>query len=122
GEALLELRNAPVLQLRHAAEVAGATRGIELQAHAVELLADLRRALERRLLRLPDFLEVGIFLLQPVESLLQCRQALARGLVLLLLQRLLLDLELNDPPLETIERLGLGVDLHADARGGLIDQ
>ncbi len=38
------------------------------------------------------------------------------------LQRLLLDLELNDAPLQPIERLGLGVDLHADARRGLVDQ
>ena len=52
----------------------------------------------------------------------QGRQALARGLVLLLLQRLPLDLQLDDAPLELVERLGLGVDLHADARGGLVDQ
>ena len=54
--------------------------------------------------------------------LLERRQALARGLVLFLLQRLLLDLQLDDAPLELVERLGLGVDLHADARRGLIDQ
>ena len=59
---------------------------------------------------------------RPSQRLLQRRQALARGLVLLLLQRLLLDLELDDAPLEPVERLGLGVDLHADARGGLVDQ
>ncbi len=53
-----------------------------------------------------------------------CRVASRRldACVLLLLQRLLLDLELNDAALEAIERLGLGVDLHADARRGLIDQ
>ena len=45
-----------------------------------------------------------------------------RGLVLLLLQRFLLDLELDDAPLEPVERLGLGVDLHADARRRLVDQ
>ena len=32
------------------------------------------------------------------------------------------DAQLNDASLEPIERLGLGIDLHADARGGLIDQ
>ena len=45
-----------------------------------------------------------------------------RGFVGLLLQRFLLDLQLDDAALETVERLGLGVDLHADARGGLVDQ
>ena len=49
-------------------------------------------------------------------------EALERRLVFLLLQRHLLDLQLNDAPLELIQRLGLGVDLHADARRGLIDQ
>ena len=51
------------------------------------------------------------------------RRAGASGcLVLLLLQRLLLDLQLDDAPLELVEHLGLGVDLHADARRGLVDQ
>ncbi len=56
------------------------------------------------------------------EVLLQRGQALLRGLVLLLLQRLLLDLELDDAALELVEHFGLGVDLHADARAGLVDQ
>ena len=41
---------------------------------------------------------------------------------LLLLQRLALDLELDDAALEPVHLLGLGVDLHADARRGLVDQ
>ena len=47
---------------------------------------------------------------------------LLRRVVGFLLQRLALDLELDDAPLEPVHRLGLGVDLHADARGGLVDQ
>jgi hypothetical protein len=43
-------------------------------------------------------------------------------LVLLLLQRLALDLELHDAPVELIERLGLRVDLHAQARRRLVDE
>ena len=60
-----------VLQLRHACQVAGAARLLELQARALEFLADLRRALERGLLGLPDLLEVGVLLLEPGERLLQ---------------------------------------------------
>ena len=120
--ALLKLRDAAVLQLRHAPEIAGAPRGLELDAHALEFLADVRRALQRGLLGLPDLLEIRVFPLERVQRSLERSQALARGLVILLLERLLLDLQLNDAALEPIERLGLGVDLHADARRGLIDQ
>ena len=60
--------------------------------------------------------------LERAQRLLERRQALARGLILLLLQCLPLDLELDDASLEPVERLGLGVDLHADARRRLIDQ
>ena len=40
----------------------------------------------------------------------------------LLAQRLLLDLELDDAPIEFVELLGLGIDLHALARSRLVDQ
>ena len=45
-----------------------------------------------------------------------------RGVVGLLLQRLALDLELDDAAVELVERLGLGIDLHAQPRGGLVHQ
>ena len=122
GDALLEFGDAPVLQLGHLREIAPAARGIELELHLLELVLHRSRALQRGLLGLPDLLEVGVFLLEAREGLLERGEALARRLVLLLLQRDLLDLELDDAPLELVERLGLGVDLHADARGGLVDE
>ena len=77
AQALLELGDLAVLQLRHAPEIAGAARGLELEARPIELLADLRRALQRRLLGLPHLLEVGVLLLQGGERGFECRQALA---------------------------------------------
>ena len=63
-----------------------------------------------------DFLlEVGELLLQPLEPVL-------RGVVGFLLQRLALDLELDDAAVELVERLGLGIDLHAQPRRGLVHQ
>src|ERR1051325_547458 len=50
--------------------------------------------------------------LEPRQLLLQPLQAIARVLVALLLERLLLDLELDDAPVELVEFLGLAVDLH----------
>ena len=122
GDALLEFGDAAVLQLGHLRKIAPATRGIELELHLLELVLHGGCALQRGLLGLPDLLEVGVFLLEAREGLLERGEPLARRLVLLLLQRDLLDLELDDAPLELVERLGLGVDLHADARGRLVDE
>ena len=49
-------------------------------------------------------------------------QPLLRRLVALLLERLALHLELDDPPVQAVQLLRLGVDLHADARRRLVDQ
>ena len=82
----------------------------------------MRRALHGRLLGLPDFLEIRVLLFQTLERVFQGAQALAGRFVGLFLQRFALDLELNDAPLELVQRLGLGVDFHANQRSRLIDQ
>ena len=112
-----------VLQLGHARQIARAPRLLEFQPRALEFFLDLGRALQRGLLGLPDLLR-GRRILSPDPLRVCCSVASRRlrGFVLLFLERFLFDLELNDPPLEPIQRLGLGVDLHADARAGLIDQ
>src|SRR5690606_23282453 len=90
-ETLLELRDASVLELGHAREVAGTMRRLELEARALQLFLDVRRTLQRGLFRLPDFLEIGVLPLEPGKLLLEVREALARRLVLFLFQRLALD-------------------------------
>ena len=79
-------------------------------------------ALHLRLLGLPDLLEVGVLLVQALDLLLDQREALARAFVLFLLHRLALDLQLDQPAVELVHRLRLGVDLHLDARRRLVDQ
>ena len=64
GEPLLEIGDPAVLQLRHAREILRAPRRVEVRACALELFLDVRRALHRGLLGLPDLLEIRIFLLQ----------------------------------------------------------
>ena len=49
-------------------------------------------------------------------------EALLRGLVLLLLQRLALDLELLDAPVDLVDLGRDRLDLHLQPRGGLVDQ
>ena len=95
---------------------------VHLELGALELFLDVGRALHARLLGLPDFLEVGVFLLEALDLVLDEAQALLGSLVLLLLQRLALDLELDEAPVEAVHHLGLGIDLHLDARGRLVDQ
>ena len=111
-----------VLNLRDAREVALAARGIHVELRLLLLFAHGGRALQRGLLALPDLLEIGVFLLESAQRFLQRGEALLRRLVLLFLQRFLLDLELDDPALEFVQHLGLGIDLHADARAGLVDE
>ena len=114
--------NAAVLQFGHARQILRAARRVEVLARPLQFLLDVRGALHRGLLRLPHFLEIRVFLLQRLQGVFQRAQALARRLIGFLLERLALDLQLNDAPIELVERLGLRIDFHADQRTGLIDQ
>ena len=122
GELLLELRDAAVLQLGHARQIAGATRGFKLQACAVERFLDVLRAVHRGLLHFPDLVEVGVFLLQLDDLAIEQAEAFLRGLVGFLLQGHAFDLELDELAVELVHDLRLGVDLHADARRRLVHQ
>ena len=121
-ELLLEPRQRAVAQLGGLAEVALAGGLVDLEAGLLDLL--LRRAdlLDRLLLLLPVRLHAGGLLLQVGDLALDLGEALLRGLVLLLLERLALDLELDDPPLDGVDLGRHRVDLDAQARGGLVDE
>ncbi len=119
---LLERRNAPILQLRHARQVLCTPRRIDILAGPLQFLLDVRGALHRRLLGLPHLFQVRVLLLERLERVFQRGETLARGLVGLLLERLALDFQLDDAPIELVQRLRLRVDLHANQRTGLIDQ
>ena len=121
-QALLQLRDAPVGELAHLRQVPGAARRVHLHPSALELLLDVLRPLQARLLALPDLLQVGVLALGLADLLLERRQALAGGLVALLAQGLALHLELDEAPVEPVHLLGLGVHLHADAARGLVHQ
>ena len=74
------------------------------------------------LLGLPDLLEVGELRFELLDLRFEVGEPALRRFVGLLLQRLALDLELDQPPLEPIHLLGLRIDLHADARRRFVDQ
>ena len=80
------------------------------------------RPLQLGLFGLPDFIEVGVLALEPLDFLLDRGEPFLRRFVLFLLHRLALDLELDQTPVEPVHRLRLGVDLHLDPRRGFVDQ
>ena len=102
-QAALEVWDDAVLQLGHARQVALAPRRLEVGLGLLDLLLDLRGALDLGFFRLPDLLQIRIFLLQLGDIVLKLGQALLGGLVVLLLQRLALDLQLDQPAVETIQ-------------------
>ena len=64
----------------------------------------------------------GALLLEVRQLLLEPRQTLLRCGIGFLSQRLALDLELHHAPLDLIQLCGHRVDLHAQARRGLVDE
>ncbi len=111
-----------VEQLRGAPEIAAALRHLDLAARLVQPLLQLLALVDRLLLRLPGgghrvrfFFKLGEFPFQP-------RQPVLRGRVGFLFQRLALDLELDHPPVELVERLRLAVHLHPQPARRLVHE
>ena len=59
------------MQFGHTGKIVGAVSCLELQPGALEFFLDMRRPLHGGLLRLPDFIEIGEFLLQPFKLRLE---------------------------------------------------
>ena len=122
GEFALELRQAAVAELGELVEVIGALGALHLKLHPLDLLAHLPHLLDGLLLALPARLERPGLLTQIGELLAQRLEALPAGLVLLLLQRGLLDLELEHAPRELVEPGRHRVHLGADHGAGFVDE
>src|SRR5579875_3371425 len=121
-ELALELGDDAVGQLAGPAPVAAALHDFKFGARLVELLLLPLRAGQFFLFGLPLRGQLGRALLQLRQLVLEPLQPLARGRIALLLERLALDLELNDAAVELVDRLGLRIDLHPQPRGGLVHQ
>ncbi len=121
-ELLLQVEARAVAQLRGPLQVAGALRILLLDLRALDLLLQLADLQDLRLLVLPLRLHSGALLANLGELALDLFQALQAGWVTLLAKRLALDLELNPPPLQGVNLVRHGVDLHAQAACRLVDQ
>ena len=117
-ELAFEVGELAVPDLGRAVEVARALGALELHPQLVDPLRDLLDALEHFALRRPARGEL-------VPALLRlCERSLDRlaHIVGLLAHRCQLDLELTHSALRLVELERRGVDLHAKARRGLVDE
>ena len=118
----LELGNPAVAELGDLVQVVGALGLLHLEPGRLEVLAQLAHAPDRGLLLLPLELQ-GLGLLAHLgEFLAQGVQAALAGLVLLLGEGRLLDLQLERAAGELVELLRHRVHLGADHGAGLVHQ
>ena len=122
GEPLFEIGDDAVGELAGSGPVAAALHLLQFDARLVELLLQFLRAGELLLLGLPLCGQLGRLLLELGQFLIEPLQPFARGRVGLLLQRLALDLQLHDTPIELVQFLGLRIDRHAQPRRGFVHQ
>ena len=112
-ELAFEIGDDAIGQFTGAPPIAAPLHLLQFGARLVELLLQLLRARQLLLLGLPFGGELGGFLLQLLQFLDELLQAVLRGRVVLLLQRLALDLQLHDAAVELVDLLRLRIDLHA---------
>ncbi len=129
GEALFgvgalgfQIAQRAVAQPRGRLQIGAALGLLDLQFRFIDLLLDGAHRSDRLLFLLPLAAQPVRFLVEIGELFFDSLQPLAAGFVAFLAQRLALDLELHDLPVHGVQRLRLGIDLGAHARGGLVDQ
>ena len=122
GQLFLQLRQAAVLDLRGQVQVAGALGGFVLAAGLLKLAVEDGNGVDGGLFVLPARFEFGGLFAQIGQLALEVFEALARGLVLLLAQGGLLNLQLHDLPFQLVNLRRHGIQFHAQARGGFVHQ
>ncbi len=121
-ELFFELRKPSVGELGGLLEVTLALRDLALRSHSLDRLFDLRDLLDRVLFFTPDVFQLARLVLQPRDFRLEVFQAALARIVTLLLERLALDLELQQAAVELIDFFRHGVDLHPDLGRGFVHQ
>ena len=122
GEFAFEIGNDAIGQFAGALIFAAPLRLGKFVASVVELLLHFLRLTELVLLGPPALGQYGGLLLQPRQFPFEPRKPVLGGRVGFFPQRLLFDAQLDDAPVEFVKLLGLGVDLHAQARTRLVHQ
>ena len=118
----LQLRDLAVAQLRGTLEVGLALGALGVAVGLLQALLGRADGVDGLLLALPVSLHLVRLLAQVGQLALDRLAARDAGVVGVLGQRLQLDLQLLDAPLQRVDLLGHRVDLDAQARRGLVDQ
>ncbi len=118
----LQFGDLPVLDLRGEVQIPRPLRLLLLELGRFQLLVDDAGGVDRGLLVLPLRLEFARLLFEVREIAFQFLQPVARGLVFLLFQCGLLDLQLHDLPFELVHLGRHRIQFHSQARGRLIHQ
>ena len=121
-ELLLQLRDHTILHAGGGFVVAARQRLRIADLRIVQGGADLADIFQRRLLLLPLRRHLIILHLQALQFLLKFLQPLLGGIVLLLLERNLLNLQAPHMPRDLVQFLRLRIELRADARAGLVQE
>ena len=111
---LLQVGDDAVLQFRHARQVTRPSGNFQVSPGLFQITLDGLGALHRSFLSLPDFLQIGILLLNPGNIVSQLFQTLSGCLIFFLFECLALDLQLDQTALKLVHFLRLGVNLHTD--------
>ena len=90
-----EFRNAPVLQFRHALQIARTSGSFKFEPRLVEGFLDVGSALHVGFFSFPDFFQIGRFDFQTVDFSLQIGEAFFGSVVGFLFQGFAFDLELD---------------------------
>ncbi len=121
-ELLFEFGDAAISEFAGALVFAAALRVRKLDAQMIELGFHLLRFRQLVLLALPAAGDIGRLLFQIGQFLLQPLEPVLGAGVLLLLERLLFDLQPHDFTIDAVELFRLGIDLHLQPRRRLVHQ
>ena len=97
-------------------------RRFQVEFSLLKLTLDLSRPLYDSLFSRPNLFKISKLLLNGINLLVKELNLLYRRISSVFLDRFALDLELNEPTFEAIHRLRLGVNLHANSAGCLVDK
>ena len=122
GQPLFKAGDDAIGQLSRPPEVALALGLVKLCPCAVKLFLDVAGRFQLVALILPLRRHLGRFLRQVGQLAGQLFQPVLRCRILFLLQRLGLDLALQDLPVQGVKLFGLGIHLHPQPRRGFVHQ
>ena len=118
----LEIRYEAVAKLARTRQVALALRLLEFVAQPLEFFLEFLRRAKLLFFGLPPCRHRLRFFLELGDRLFETPETVFRSRVGFLLQSFALDHQLHQIAVDRIELFGLGIDLHAETRRGLIDK